>query len=701
MASSDNGISWNGWTESLFGGSSILCAAYGGGCFVAGGDGGKMIYMKDGGAWTPVGDSRFGSMSILALAWGNPDGTGTFVAAGQNGQLSWSTDGINWNYENSAFGGSAIYGLAWGNKVFVAVGDGGKITWSADGKNWQSPGVSPFGSSGILGIAFGSGTFVAAGHDGKMAKSADGKAWTVISASEHGFGSGEQLQAVSYGGGKFLVAAQPYAEGGSGRIICGYQKPPPSALTDKDSAAFNSSAGDNQLVITLTQGKFAPSAAPSHFTVKTDGTAGFSPGALIGSIVDRGDTRLTIKLSSPATAAGSSQVLKVSAAAFTEQPLAISVRAEKALVWKTAAWNPFGSSGINAIAHNGVSQFVAVGAATIAVSADGVSWTEIIAGKINWANGGDYVHFQDIAYGNGKFIAVGYWVNGGTAEADGSKPGWGVAAVSGDNGVSWTVSDEILTFSPAESGSISPRVYGIAHNGGSGASSRFIAVGRWGRSAYSDDNGANWTAVQIAPFNYTDNPSYYEDALAVRFGVDSSGTPRNIFLVGGRNGKLAFLEDNAPATFPNPSWKWAADNLLGPSVDINTLCFGNGVFIAAGNSGNMKVVPAAELGEGIAGTSGGHNWEGVDSKFGGTGIFAVAHNGASGNSSRFVAAGHNGKMSVSPNGRDWTAIAPGSGDTQTRFDDREQISALGYGNGRFIAGGNAYAGNASKLTYSE
>jgi len=686
MAYSGEGINWSGWQESLVDGNSLLCVTYGGGRFMAGGDNGRIIYMQDGGSWTRVWESRFGDKSILALVWGNPGGANVYVAAGSDGQLAWSNDAENWNWADSNFGGATIFSLAWGNGYFVAVGNDGKIARSADGKSWDSI-TGTFGSSGILSVTFGSGTFIATGHDGKMAKSVDGQTWEAIGPGsgndQNKFTSDWQICAAGYGGGRFVAAGHPYEaqSGNNARIVYSYQPPlVVAAPSDMSSAAFSVQSGDNRLVINLSGGRFSESAVMSHFTISV-GT-GLPSGAINGSIVERGETRIVIRLNTPATG-GSGLTIKVAAPAIATQSSTseITVVPEKTLSWSVVASSPFGTSHVNAFAHNGSNVYVAVGAGKIATSTDGKDWTEITgAEKDKWAEPDNYVLFTDVAYGDGKFVAVGYWVNGGDPVEGGGKAGWGVAAVS-TNGATWTL-DSDNNRPIATNSSESPQVYAIAHNGQTGTNSRFVAAGQWGRTAYSTD-GSSWTAVQIGSFNYLDNPSYFENVLSAAYGA-------GIFVAAGGNGKTAYSEDNGV------SWKWAANSLLGQLVSVNSLCFGGGKFIAAGSGGNMKYVQATEIAPVQGSENGGDHWQGVDSKFAQIGILALAYN-----NSRFFAAGHEGKMSESSDGVNWTPIAPGSGADQNKFGDREQISCIYWDGGKFIAGGNAYSDNASKITYSD
>jgi hypothetical protein len=669
MASSDNGISWNGWTESMINGASLLCVAYGGGRFVAAGDEGNVIFLRDGGTWTKVNDSDFGDKSILALAYGG----GVFVAAGADGALSYSSNDYDWQGADSKFAGSTIHGAAWGNGTFVVVGDEGKIAVSQDGINWNLvTGGTPFGGTGILTVSYGAGIFVAAGHNGKMASSTDGNSWTAMDPAVNYFTPDEQIQTLSYGGGKFVAAGNQYEHlGGAGRILCGYQKPPvEKAVINVTSSPFSSALGDNYLTITLTEGQFADAPQSNHFTLNS-GTGGFAN--LNNGEVERvSDTIVRINGLTRVSAPGSGQTITIAAAAMRAQTAGVSalVTAGKVSTWNLAPSGntAFGTSHIRGIAYNGSSAYIAVGAGKIASSADGVTWTEITGTeKDKWAGAADYVDFYGVAYGSGKFVAVGYWINGGeNTEPGGGMAGWGVVAVS-DDGNAWTIHDKVLTFTaPAET--ISPRVFGI-----SWGSSRFIAVGRWGRAAWSAD-GSTWTAVQVDPFDY-------KDIFSIAY--DGSGK----FVAGGGEGKLAFSADGT-------SWTWAANRLLGEGIAIRSIGFGDQTFIAAGDGGNMKTALSADVALGT-GADGGDNWTGVNSKFENSGILGIAWG-----SGKYVAVGHDGRMSESSDSKNWTVIIPGGRTGQNQFNNDEQISCIVYG-GKFVVGGNAYSGNAGKIVYSD
>ncbi|MDR1788658.1 MAG: hypothetical protein LBR16_09485 [Treponema sp.] len=673
LGRSADGISWSGWNESLFAGNSVNAVAYGMyygnnaqekyGRFVAAGDKGTMICWVDNQDMQKVQDSKFGDISILALAFGG----GRFVAGGSGGQLSYSTDGFNWVYSQSAkdlFAGETIYAAAYGAEKFVIAGGAGKMAYSGDGAAWTAISGSPLGSSRVLGLAFGGGVFVAAGEGGKAATSSDGITWTPVGPGVTQFAAADTIVAAAYGGGRFILAGDAAylanEDDTKSTIVYTVQKPSEATALNPVSAAFSSAAGDNRLVIELAGGRFVDNPSIDHFTLEGTGFTNLSGGA----VTRDSDTKVSI--TGLAASTGGTNTLTVTTAALAAPAGGVSVSADKLLAWADST-SPFGTSDVNGFAY-GAGRFVAVGAGKIAHSSDGSTWTLVSDSGSQWSNASDYILFNNVVYGNNKFVAVGYWVNGG-AEEGGGKAGWGAAATSSD-GSTWTVSGNKVLDSAGDS--INRRVYDVAFGDG-----RFVAVGRWAKSAWSTD-GVTWNPVQIESFGTWGTD--YQDINAITYG-------NGRFVAAGGNGKVAFSPKGE-------TWTWVANILLGEGKSVKTLAYGNGYFIAAGDGGNMKVVPQGSLAGG-SGDNGGQNWVGVDSKFDTTNILSVAWGGT-----RFIAVGDNGRMSESADGTVWNAIPPGTGADQNHFTSEEGIHRVFYGNSIFVAGGNAYNGNASKLVHS-
>jgi hypothetical protein len=215
-----NPTAWTAVGNSKFGTSGINAIAYGDGKFVAGGS--RMAYSPDGVNWTSVSNSTFERYEgIFATAYGSDK----FVAVGGRGKMAYSTDGINWTtVADSTFGTTQISAIAWGGNKFVAGGLDSKMAYSYDGVTWTAiqpgtgAGTNTFVTDSITAIAYDDGTFVAGGYNNNsqiayIATSSDGVTWTAVDTSSSIFDS-NYVRAIAYGNGKFVAVS-----GGQGKIV--------------------------------------------------------------------------------------------------------------------------------------------------------------------------------------------------------------------------------------------------------------------------------------------------------------------------------------------------------------------------------------------------------------------------------------------------------------------------------------------------
>jgi hypothetical protein len=133
----------------------------------------------------------------------------------------------------------------------------------------------------------------------------------------------------------------------------------------------------------------------------------------------------------------------------------------------------------------------------MAYSSDGVNWTAMKnpLGRKN--------NINNIVYGNGKFIAVG----------------WDTKTAYSSDGINWTVAESI-TYVPIYSNRSNSIVYG---NG------KFVAVGNSGKMAYSSD-GITWVTIADSTFGTV-------DIYDIAFGNGK-------FVVVGDYGKIAYWNGN-------------------------------------------------------------------------------------------------------------------------------------------------------------
>jgi hypothetical protein len=294
--------------------------------------------------------------------------------------------------------------------------------------------------------------------------------------------------------------------------------------------------------------------------------------------------------------------------------------------WIAVTDSPFstsnipGTSTINDIAY-GNGRFVAVGnVGKIAYSDDGISWTGVSVG-----NNAFFSYINGIAYGNGKFVAVGQ--SGRTAYST--------------DGISWT---EVSV------SNFSYEVYCIAFGDG-----KFVIGGHSSKMATSSD-GITWTAVEVSDI--------FGDSLNDSIRVIAYGNGR--FVAEGFD--YNYTHKMATST-DGISWTAVTNLPFSGTGFIEDIAFGDGKFVAGCSYG-------------LAYSTDGVSWTAVSGPFGG---MTISGGIAFGNN-RFVAVGRDGKMAYSSDGVTWT-----SGPNIS-----VSYNAVAYGNGRFVA-----VGEDGKMAYCD
>jgi hypothetical protein len=160
-------------------------------------------------------------------------------------------------------------------------------------------------------------------------------------------------------------------------------------------------------------------------------------------------------------------------------------------------------------------------------SADGVNWEEAtLPYTATW---------KDVAYGNGRFVAVAVFDTRG-------------AAWSADGGATWTAAT-------MPDGDWARIAYG---NG------RFVAISGDNKAAWSTDGGATWRAATMPKSNWQDVA--YGNGGFVAVGTDT-----------GNSTKIAWSADGATWTTRTASGAWTSK-----SQQWFRITYGNGRFVAVG-----------------------------------------------------------------------------------------------------------------------
>jgi len=662
MSLSSDGRNWdNGWEESKFGATdasgnfyAIAYGAYSGGsAFVAGGAGGKLLYMPEGGEWQPKWIPMGQDDDVRAICYGpEVNGTGIFVAGGGKKGASptagiwYSAYGSDENWFSVAVGSNIgsrpITSIAFDSdqQRFVAVSEDGAFV-STDGRYWEA---IPLSDPQPAAIAYGGGALVAVGQ--KMASSSvtesewkDGDYTWTTGGTPVGTGT-----ATAYGAGRFVVAGVDSS--GSCQFARKYINKQSAFVPDEDevSAPFSSMPYHNKLVINLEGGKFSSSGAGEIKNYALSGGTGGFTGITYATATKVSDTQVVITGLTAVTSAGSGQTITVKEAALQYKPTAVTVTADI----------DFGTSTLWAVASDNGGKYV-VGGSDCLFYYNGQYWRPVphfTAGDGNSVNVIYKTNYdiRSIAYGNGKWVAAGY------QHTDDS---YTAILLYSTDGVNWQqVAYDDTTFKDTS-------ILAVVWTG-----TQFCIAGDNAKRAYSSD-GAAWTPGGDDGWNC-------DGANIVSIAADGP----NLLAVGA-NGKLAKSGDNGAR------WWWGGNgNENGFISSANAITFGNGVFVAAGSGGELASVSSSAFSNGFGGHGAVASWNRPDSQFGGSDILSLAYGGG-----KFVAVGQSGKVSYSTDGSSWkSAVVDGISEGGfTPGGVTGAISSVVYsGNGNtFVIAGNA------------
>ncbi|MBN8531465.1 MAG: prepilin-type N-terminal cleavage/methylation domain-containing protein [Alphaproteobacteria bacterium] len=258
---------------------------------------------------------------------------------------------------------------------------------------------------------------------------------------------------------------------------------------------------------------------------------------------------------------------------------------------------------------------------------------------------------KDIAYdGNGKWVAVGaagkllYSTNGtswtlvnlGVAQdvrsvahngGSGVASKWvavtNVDAFTSTDGVTWTRYAAVFSTSG---------MYDVQYNSATGT---WMAAG-WAGMLYTSTNGSTWTGQNLGGIFSGVNGAIYSIAHNGQTGASS------LWVVAGGDGKIATSNTGTAG------WTQRTNPSACATCEIHALTYGNGKFVAADADGNIVT------------STDGITWTAVSTQS--FGISSITHNGLSGASSMFMIAdisGYgSGKVYVSPDAVTWTPASP-------------------------------------------
>jgi hypothetical protein len=321
------------------------------------------------------------------------------------------------------------------------------------------------------------------------------------------------------------------------------------------------------------------------------------------------------------------------------------------MAWFQVSQSVFPSgTDINRIAYNGTDLWVAVGGSRIASSVDGITWST--DDYVNFSG----VTFNSVAYWDGSGITTGRWIAVGTN---------GRMYSSTTGKAPWTQVDVSNIFD--NSGALLPINDIIAGQGNQG---RWVVIGS-GRAGYSINGGTTWSPADTQPDMMT----------TTRIAVNNDSYP--VFAIaGGKNIVSAALGTSWGNHTPRD-----LSTIFTGSQNIQTVAYGNNLWIIAGNGGIMATAPNYYR-------EPSDTWTLVPNNPFGTGTIRTVTYGnnkwlAVGNESTSALGVDTGsRIAISSDGINWVSVA------NTAFGNN-QVNSVAFGNGKWVA-----VGNGGRIAYA-
>lgn len=569
IAQTQPGEQWE-WRNPLPQGQSLQSVVWGGGQFVALGEGGTLLTSVSGVSWRLRASGT--TARLRDAAWSGSQ----FAVVGDSGKIMTSPEGITWAPRTSGTA-STLWGITWGTNLFVAVGDSGTIRTSPDGVTWTAR--SSGTTARLRDVIWNGSLFLAVGESGILRTSPDGVTWTARTS-----GTTSTFMGATWSGSLFV------AVGNGGTIRTSEDGTNWVAVTSGTSGTMYGVAWGGNLFVAL-------------------GPNGYVYTSPDGKVWAGGPNRVATSLDGIVWANNQFVAVGMYGVIHTSPD---------GVTWTARLSGE--TKGLNSVTWTG-GRFVAVGASsTILSSADGVNWTK-------QPYGDDYTTLTGIAWANGLHVAVGgniyrtvlatspdlkTWSSGGAGLskwdnliavtwADNQFVAVGSYAdsaanspiVTSTNGINWT---------KRESGTIQA-LYSVAGNG-----DLFVVGGAHG-TVLTSPNGADWTVHSIwETYNGSllgvawGNNRFVAVGGAILTSPDGitwtkqlSGTSLSSVTWNGLQ-FLAVGSSGAVLTSPD-GMKWTAQS-SGSVRALSGVTWNGTQFIAVGESGTI-------LGSGTAGTVAG------------------------------------------------------------------------------------------------
>jgi uncharacterized delta-60 repeat protein len=523
---------------------------------------------------------------------------GRFVVGGRSGTILTSTDGATWSrFEDGTL--SMVNEVAFGNETFVAAGTGGFVWTSANGVSWVRQNIPD--AKELSGVVFDGGSFVAIDRSNspvytRILSSTNGTAWNVEASGSNAplgriaFHDGLYVAVVTSWSGLRIFTSRDrrnwierivfpsqlphfvgdiiwhgdafYVVGGSvidGQIATGLIYASKDGINwelriNQSPGLFFAIGGANGRLVAVGGGSFGPYVFPNTVATSADGVSWMEVGKSArlsgvvfgaGQFVTVGDngTILTSKDGIIWQRATSGTTAHLSDIVFDGQRyVAVGnygtiLSSEDGRTWTSRISDA--SKGHLTGVTAGNNQFVAVGY-SILTSTNGIAWNSPTNSSLN-----------DVAYGNGRFVAVGGF-------APKTSPPLQFVCTSTD-GVIWAPDLRI----------------GEVFNGVAFGNGVFVAVRPYASIAISSD-GSVWNGAALPSVPGPVFPLATFSKVSYESGI---------FTIVSERGLLA-TSTNQTNWIVRPT---------GTSRNLRGIAYGNGTFLAVGESGTILQSGAIKL----------------------------------------------------------------------------------------------------------
>nr|DAK83891.1 MAG TPA: glycoside hydrolase [Caudoviricetes sp.] len=517
---------------------------------------GAIFYSSDGKNWTNAGDS----LSSIGTGWNDvcwADGINKFVAVGANNssdgrdQPAYSSDGITWRASETIIGYSDLRVVCWGNDRIVTCDAGGNAFMSYDAITWDANAIVSKPVR-ISALAFGGGKFVARTPLG-FSYSSDGLEWETVpyATGEEGY----YFNTLSYGDGRFfsISSGENYVAVTSEDGINWSQKP------SEMSAFVSCYIPLKQCFLSLGTG------------IQFDESLHFTGGDWTGETFYLRMPNYTIW-----------NVLCFGAGKFVASSWNDNFYySTDGTTWKMGSTG-YSSAPKHSICY-GAPGFAAIyNYGFVTKSVDGETWKKGGSDTRDLdATGVSY--WGGSAYGNGRYVVFGMKIGGSSA----------ISAYSSDL-FNWSYSTSGLSGDASTSRDISSIVF---------TNGVFVAT-CYKKSIFRSTDGANWTKYDLSSLLSSNNSIFSVNAANGKFILAQSGT--GVPLLFSEDGatwyrgttNLDFIAQSISygngfyvAITTSTSYRWSKDANTWysgqmPTENLSIAVFGNGRFVAVGNSGN-------------------------------------------------------------------------------------------------------------------